>query len=86
MKSIIPSHFSGQLFLSLFFFGYDVSVWLGVDLREYYHVPSMIALTQEVKALPDEGNTFEDWYEDKKAYLNAIEEVHAALFQLKTLG
>ncbi len=46
----------------------------------------MIALTQEVKALPDEGNTFEDWYEDKKAYLNAIEEVHAALFQLKTLG
>ncbi len=46
----------------------------------------MIALTQEVKALPDEGNKFEDWYEDKKAYLNAIEEVHAALFQLKTLG
>ncbi|KAK0447968.1 hypothetical protein EV421DRAFT_106327 [Armillaria borealis] len=47
----------------------------GVDCREYYHVPSMISLTQEVKALLDEGNEFEDWYEDKKASLNAIEQL-----------
>ncbi|PBL01868.1 hypothetical protein ARMGADRAFT_953994 [Armillaria gallica] len=47
----------------------------GVDFREYYHVPSMIALTQEVKALPDEGSKFEDWYEDRKASLYAIEEL-----------
>lgn len=35
----------------------------------------MISLTQEVKALLDEGNEFEDWYEDKKASLNAIEQL-----------
>ncbi|KAK0498180.1 hypothetical protein EDD18DRAFT_1350805 [Armillaria luteobubalina] len=35
----------------------------------------MIVLTQEVKALPEEGNEFEKWYEDKKASLNAIEQL-----------
>ncbi|KAK0205978.1 hypothetical protein DFS33DRAFT_546965 [Desarmillaria ectypa] len=51
------------------------SYFSGVDSRDYYHVPSMAALTQEVKKLPDEGNTFEDWYEDKRASLNAIEQL-----------
>lgn len=35
----------------------------------------MIVLTQEVKALPEEGNEFGNWYEDKKASLNAIEQL-----------
>ncbi|KAK0451975.1 uncharacterized protein EV420DRAFT_1559501 [Desarmillaria tabescens] len=51
------------------------SYFSGADSRDHYHVPSMITLMQEVKTLSDEGNNFEDWYEDKRASLNAIEQL-----------